>query len=424
MRHLLELTGVERPASACCRPPAAMPQDGITDFYAALDRFDCEPSPRLAVPARARADRPAPPPARAGPDLRRRRVDAEPDRDLAGARARPRSCAEAWQQGIVLAGQSAGAMCWFELRDHRSSGRPRRRCRGLGLLPGQPLGPLRAGPAAPRLPISTSRRRAAARLRARRRRRAPLRGDAGGRGIRRPRAAPGSSGSSATGQGDRDARDAPRPIPLHPELRGRRTRRSPSAARSAGRMKATRPVRDRQLRTIAEWRCRSSPRSSPSWRCRARRCPRARAGRTSRSGTASARSPSSTATTSTSRAAAASRCAATSPSSGFPPGEYVLDGELVILGDDGARGLRRAPEPHPPGRVADQHARRGDAGGLPRLRPAGDGRRRALRAPLRERRAPLEKLVDGSWNEARLGRADAADRRPAERSRGSRAARA
>jgi dipeptidase E len=41
----------------------------------------------------------------------------------------------AWRQGIVLAGQSAGAMCWFEAGVTKSSGRPRVAA-GLGLLSG------------------------------------------------------------------------------------------------------------------------------------------------------------------------------------------------------------------------------------------------------------------------------------------------
>jgi peptidase E len=43
--------------------------------------------------------------------------------------------AEAWERGIVLAGLSAGAMCWFEAGITRSSGPPQA-IRGLGLLPG------------------------------------------------------------------------------------------------------------------------------------------------------------------------------------------------------------------------------------------------------------------------------------------------
>ena len=42
---------------------------------------------------------------------------------------------EAWERGIVLAGLSAGAMCWFEGGITRSSG-PAETIAGLGLLPG------------------------------------------------------------------------------------------------------------------------------------------------------------------------------------------------------------------------------------------------------------------------------------------------
>ena len=41
----------------------------------------------------------------------------------------------AWRQGIVLAGQSAGAMCWFEAGITKSSGQPEAEA-GLGLLAG------------------------------------------------------------------------------------------------------------------------------------------------------------------------------------------------------------------------------------------------------------------------------------------------
>ncbi|HEX8155943.1 MAG TPA: peptidase E [Solirubrobacteraceae bacterium] len=42
---------------------------------------------------------------------------------------------EAWESGVVLAGLSAGAMCWFEHGITRSTGRPAP-ARGLGFLPG------------------------------------------------------------------------------------------------------------------------------------------------------------------------------------------------------------------------------------------------------------------------------------------------
>jgi dipeptidase E len=42
---------------------------------------------------------------------------------------------EAWERGVVLAGQSAGALCWFEQGISLSAGRPTV-APGLGLLPG------------------------------------------------------------------------------------------------------------------------------------------------------------------------------------------------------------------------------------------------------------------------------------------------
>jgi dipeptidase E len=42
---------------------------------------------------------------------------------------------EAWESGVVLAGLSAGGMCWFDHGITRSTGRPAP-VRGLGLLPG------------------------------------------------------------------------------------------------------------------------------------------------------------------------------------------------------------------------------------------------------------------------------------------------
>ena len=43
---------------------------------------------------------------------------------------------EAWAEGILICGQSAGAMCWFEHGHHLARRASRRRAEGLGLLPG------------------------------------------------------------------------------------------------------------------------------------------------------------------------------------------------------------------------------------------------------------------------------------------------
>ncbi len=68
----------------------------------------------------------------------------------------------AWRQGIVLAGQSAGAMCWFEAGITKSSGKPaaRRRPRPARR---QPLRPLQQRTRPPRrLPRRGRRRHARA----------------------------------------------------------------------------------------------------------------------------------------------------------------------------------------------------------------------------------------------------------------------
>jgi dipeptidase E len=42
---------------------------------------------------------------------------------------------QAWREGVVICGHSAGAMCWFDIGVTKSAGRPAR-AEGLGLLPG------------------------------------------------------------------------------------------------------------------------------------------------------------------------------------------------------------------------------------------------------------------------------------------------
>ena len=42
---------------------------------------------------------------------------------------------ECWERGVVLAGLSAGAMCWMDWGVTKSGGRPEP-CQGMGLLPG------------------------------------------------------------------------------------------------------------------------------------------------------------------------------------------------------------------------------------------------------------------------------------------------
>ena len=83
---------------------------------------------------------------------------------------------EAWRAGTVLAGLSAGAMCWFQAGVTRSSGPPEPLA-GLGLLDGSLT--VHADGEPERLPVwlaAVARRHAARRLGARRRRRAAVRG--------------------------------------------------------------------------------------------------------------------------------------------------------------------------------------------------------------------------------------------------------
>ena len=134
VRHLLDLTGAERPR-VCLLPTASGdPQEGIGSFHTVLGSHECEPSHISLF------------------RLERERVDLREhllEQDLiyvAGgsmlnliaiwrAHGLGRILAEAWKRGVLLAGQSAGAMCWFEFGITASSGRPVP-ARGLGLLPG------------------------------------------------------------------------------------------------------------------------------------------------------------------------------------------------------------------------------------------------------------------------------------------------
>ena len=101
---------------------------------------------------------------------------------------------QAWRQGTVLAGLSAGAMCWFEAGITRSSGPARaarraRAARGLAHRPRRRRARAAAGVARAR-----SRGRAAGRVGARRRRRPAL-----------PRPADGAGRELAAGRGGRSA---------------------------------------------------------------------------------------------------------------------------------------------------------------------------------------------------------------------------
>jgi dipeptidase E len=134
VRHLLDLTGVEKPRMCLLPTASGDPQDGIASFHSTLTRYECEPSHvSLFRLERERVD------------LRRHLLSQHLVYVAGGsminllaiwrAHGLDRVLAEAWESGVLLAGQSAGAMCWFELGITASSGTPKP-ARGLGLLPG------------------------------------------------------------------------------------------------------------------------------------------------------------------------------------------------------------------------------------------------------------------------------------------------
>ena len=67
----------------------------------------------------------------------------------------------------------------------------------------------------------------------------------------------------------------------------------------------------------------------------------------------------------------------------FPAGRYVIDGELVILDDDGREEFDALQNRLHPAESRVRDARRGDAGAVPRLRPARRRRRKAARRAVR-----------------------------------------
>ncbi len=327
----------------------------------------------------------------------------------------PEIMREAWESGVVLSGQSAGAMCWFEHGVTLSAGKPRV-ADGMGFLPGALSVHYARDPERRECLLREVKGGLAAGLRRRRWRRAPVRGHTPSRGVRRP---PGrASGPDRARRGRRRPRDGAAPDPAHPgdaAKRGFRRRRDAraQATQSASLVAFTRRARTeaapvhpsshslkeaRYPITIApEWRFRSSLRSSRSSRSRERRCRRARTGRTSRSGTASARSRSSTATTSIVQSRGGKPLHRYFPELDFPEGQYILDGELVILDSDGkevfdALQNRIHPAESRINRLAEE---------TPAIFRAFDllavGKKNATKFTLAERREALEGLIEG-WD--------------------------
>ncbi len=134
VRQLLELTGVENPR-VCLLPTASGdPQQSISDFYSVLDRFDCRPTHVSLFRME-----------REWVNLRDHLLEQDLIYAAGGsmlnliaiwrAHGLAEIMREAWEAGILLSGQSAGAMCWFEHGITSSAGEPRA-AEGLGLLPG------------------------------------------------------------------------------------------------------------------------------------------------------------------------------------------------------------------------------------------------------------------------------------------------
>jgi dipeptidase E len=130
--YALELS--ERDQPRVCLLPSAGPAAGeqIARFY---DVFGGR-----AHPSHLSLDRATTP-----PDLIRRHLLAQDVVYVGGggllnvlsrwrAHGVDRVLREAWQNGVVLAGQSAGSLCWFEAAVTAAGGQPRP-ARGLGLLP-------------------------------------------------------------------------------------------------------------------------------------------------------------------------------------------------------------------------------------------------------------------------------------------------
>lgn len=131
-RHVLDLSERDDPRVCLLPPPGPGAAEQIARFY---DVFGGR-----AQPSHLPLDRASDP-----PDLIRRHLLAQ-DVVYAGgggllnvltrwrAHGVDRVLREAWQSGIVLAGQSAGSLCWFEAAVTAAGGQPRP-ARGLGLVP-------------------------------------------------------------------------------------------------------------------------------------------------------------------------------------------------------------------------------------------------------------------------------------------------
>ena len=134
VEHLIRLTRTDRPR-VCLLPTASGdPTEAIQGYYSVLDRFECDSS-HLSL-FRLERER---------VDLRRHLLSQDLIYVAGGsmlnlvavwrAHLLDEIVREAWQRGILIAGQSAGAMCWFERGITASGGAPQV-AEGFGFLPG------------------------------------------------------------------------------------------------------------------------------------------------------------------------------------------------------------------------------------------------------------------------------------------------
>jgi dipeptidase E len=133
-RFVLELTGREVPRICFLPTASGDPRDQVTRFYERYGDWPCEPSTlSLFHLGRDRID-PI------------ERILSQDALYIGGGSMRnmlaiwrehgiDEAMRTAWHRGIVLAGLSAGAMCWFEGGVSMSGGQPEV-LRGIGLLPG------------------------------------------------------------------------------------------------------------------------------------------------------------------------------------------------------------------------------------------------------------------------------------------------
>jgi dipeptidase E len=133
-RFVLSLAG--RPIPRICFLPTASgdPDDHIARFHAAFDSELCEPS-HLSLFRLGRR------PVAVAEHLLSQDIIYVGGGSMVNmlaiwaAHELDRILIDCWRQGIVLAGLSAGSMCWFEVGITTSSGGPGP-ARGLGILPG------------------------------------------------------------------------------------------------------------------------------------------------------------------------------------------------------------------------------------------------------------------------------------------------